>query len=64
MHRRWPPPRVARPASALNAGHGVDAVIGVAGSGKTTMIAAARAAWEGRGLVVAGAATARHRSAR
>ncbi|MEV2273835.1 AAA family ATPase [Nonomuraea africana] len=30
----------------------------MAGSGKTTMMAAARTAWEGRGLVVAGAATA------
>uniref|UniRef100_UPI003EC0A858 AAA family ATPase n=1 Tax=Nonomuraea sp. bgisy094 TaxID=3413781 RepID=UPI003EC0A858 len=42
----------------LSAGHGVDAVIGVAGSGKTTMMAAARTAWEGQGMVVAGAATA------
>ncbi|MFI6485118.1 MobF family relaxase [Nonomuraea sp. NPDC050663] len=38
--------------------HGVEAVIGVAGSGKTTMMAAGRAAWESRGLVVAGAANA------
>lgn len=42
----------------LAGGHGVEAVIGVAGSGKTTMMAAARAAWESRGLVVAGAANA------
>ncbi|TDD05861.1 hypothetical protein E1294_49300 [Nonomuraea diastatica] len=42
----------------LTAGHGVEAVIGVAGAGKTTLMAAARAAFEGRGLVVRGAATA------
>ncbi|MEV6866669.1 MobF family relaxase [Streptosporangium subroseum] len=42
----------------LCAGHGVDALIGVAGAGKTTIMAAARSAWESRGLVVAGAATA------
>ncbi|MEU8364894.1 MobF family relaxase [Nonomuraea sp. NPDC048882] len=42
----------------LGGGHGVEAVIGVAGSGKTLIMAAARSAWESRGLVVAGAATA------
>ncbi|MEV0826352.1 MobF family relaxase [Nonomuraea rubra] len=42
----------------LSAGHGVEAVIGAAGAGKTTIMAAARSAWESRGLVVAGAATA------
>ncbi|MGW4800246.1 MobF family relaxase, partial [Nonomuraea sp. NPDC004297] len=42
----------------LGGGHGVEAVIGVAGSGKTVIMAAARSAWESRGLVVAGAATA------
>ncbi|MER7613379.1 MobF family relaxase [Nonomuraea wenchangensis] len=42
----------------LGGGHGVEAVIGVAGAGKTTLMAAARAAFEARGLVVRGAATA------
>ncbi|MEV4249364.1 AAA family ATPase [Streptosporangium canum] len=42
----------------LRAGYGVDALIGVAGAGKTILMAAARTAWESRGLVVAGAATA------
>ncbi|MEV4188819.1 MobF family relaxase, partial [Streptosporangium canum] len=42
----------------LRAGHGVDALVGVAGAGKTMLMAAARSAWESRGLVVAGAATA------
>ncbi|MFI9553167.1 MobF family relaxase [Nonomuraea endophytica] len=42
----------------LRAGHGVEAVIGAAGAGKTALMAAARTAWESRGLVVAGAATA------
>jgi conjugative relaxase-like TrwC/TraI family protein len=36
----------------------LDAVLGAPGTGKTTMLAAARAAWEAEGLVVAGAATA------
>ncbi|MEZ7132682.1 MobF family relaxase [Nonomuraea sp. AD125B] len=42
----------------VGGGHAVDAVIGVAGAGKTMIMAAARSAWESRGLVVAGAATA------
>ncbi|MFC7591648.1 MobF family relaxase [Nonomuraea antimicrobica] len=42
----------------LCAGHGVEAVIGVPGAGKTTLMAAARTAYESRGLVVRGAATA------
>ena len=42
----------------LHAGHGVDAVIGVAGSGKTTIMAALRAAHEAAGHTVAGASTA------
>ncbi|MGR6913629.1 MobF family relaxase [[Actinomadura] parvosata] len=42
----------------LRAGHGVEAVIGVPGAGKTTLMAAARVAYESRGLVVRGAATA------
>ncbi|GAA1022107.1 hypothetical protein Aple_064670 [Acrocarpospora pleiomorpha] len=42
----------------LTGGHGVEAVIGVAGAGKTTLMAAARTAWSSRGLVVVGAATA------
>lgn len=39
-------------------GHGVDAVIGVAGAGKTTIMSAARQVWESHGLRVGGAATA------
>lgn len=42
----------------LTGGHGVDAVIGVAGSGKTTLMSAARTGWEMAGMVVAGASTA------
>ncbi|MFD6874368.1 MULTISPECIES: MobF family relaxase [unclassified Streptomyces] len=42
----------------LTAGHGVDAVIGVAGAGKTTLMEAARAGWEAAGLRVVGASTA------
>ncbi|MFD1547108.1 MobF family relaxase [Nonomuraea guangzhouensis] len=42
----------------LCAGHGVEAIIGVPGAGKTTLMAAARTAYESRGLVVRGAATA------
>ncbi|MFC5834901.1 AAA family ATPase [Nonomuraea insulae] len=42
----------------LGDGHAVEAVIGVAGAGKTTIMAAARSAWESRGLVIVGAATA------
>ncbi|MEV4753293.1 MobF family relaxase, partial [Streptosporangium sp. NPDC049248] len=39
-------------------GRGVEALIGVPGAGKTMLMAAARAGWESRGLVVVGAATA------
>lgn len=42
----------------LTAGHGIDAVVGIAGSGKTTIMDAARQGWEAQGLVVAGASTA------
>jgi len=42
----------------LHEGHGVDAVIGVAGSGKTTIMNALRAAYEAEGRTVAGATTA------
>lgn len=42
----------------LTAGHAVDAVIGVAGAGKTTLMQAARAGWEAAGLRVVGASTA------
>ncbi|MFI8105427.1 MobF family relaxase [Streptomyces sp. NPDC086023] len=42
----------------LTAGYGVDAVIGVAGAGKTTLMQAARTGWEAAGLRVAGASTA------
>jgi len=36
----------------------IDAVLGPPGTGKTTLMRAARTAWEGEGLIVAGAATA------
>ncbi|WP_449479312.1 MobF family relaxase [Streptomyces abikoensis] len=42
----------------LTAGHGVDAVIGIAGAGKTTLMNAARTGWEAAGLRVVGASTA------
>ncbi|MER6314352.1 MobF family relaxase [Streptomyces sp. NPDC001581] len=42
----------------LTAGNAVDAVIGVAGAGKTTLIQAARTGWEAAGLRVVGASTA------
>ncbi len=41
----------------LTAGHGIDAVVGIAGSGKTTIMDTARQAWEAHGLVIAGAST-------
>ncbi|RCG21123.1 conjugal transfer protein TraA [Sphaerisporangium album] len=41
-----------------SAGHGVDAVIGVAGAGKTTLMEVARIAWEAEGKVIAGTSTA------
>jgi conjugative relaxase-like TrwC/TraI family protein len=42
----------------LTGGHGIDALVGVAGSGKTTIMAAVRAGWHAHGLVVVGASTA------
>lgn len=45
-------------ARLLTGGHGVDALIGVAGAGKTTLMSCARAGWEAAGLTVAGAALA------
>lgn len=42
----------------LTVGHGADAVIGVAGAGKTTLMSAARSGWEAVGLRVVGASTA------
>ncbi|MFE3473865.1 MobF family relaxase [Streptomyces bacillaris] len=42
----------------LTGGHGIDAVVGIAGSGKTTIMDTARQAWEAHGLVIAGASTA------
>ncbi|MEV7090118.1 MobF family relaxase [Streptomyces sp. NPDC093085] len=42
----------------LSAGHGIDAVVGIAGAGKTTIMDTARQAWEAQGFVVAGASTA------
>lgn len=40
----------------LAAGNGVDTTLGLAGAGKTTMLAAARHSWEQAGLTVRGAA--------
>ncbi|WP_188186926.1 MobF family relaxase [Nonomuraea sp. SYSU D8015] len=45
-------------ARITGAGHGVEAVIGVAGAGKTTLMEVARIAWEAEGKVVAGTSTA------
>ncbi|MCY0923198.1 relaxase domain-containing protein [Streptomyces sp. H27-G5] len=42
----------------LTDGHGADAVVGVAGAGKTTIMQAARTGWEAAGLRVVGASTA------
>ncbi|WP_017541550.1 MobF family relaxase [Nocardiopsis halophila] len=42
----------------VGAGHGVEALTGVPGSGKTNIMATARAAWQAAGLTVAGGATA------
>ncbi|MFE7665601.1 MobF family relaxase [Streptomyces celluloflavus] len=42
----------------LRDGHGIDAVIGVAGAGKTTIMEVARIAWEADGQVIRGASTA------
>ncbi|MFE3557833.1 MobF family relaxase [Streptomyces sp. NPDC059193] len=42
----------------LTAGHAVDAVVGVAGAGKTTLMRAVRTGWEAAGLRVVGASTA------
>ncbi|MCZ4118123.1 MobF family relaxase [Streptomyces sp. H39-S7] len=42
----------------LTAGHGIDALEGIAGAGKTTIMDTARQAWEAHGLVIAGASTA------
>ncbi|GAA0464589.1 MobF family relaxase [Streptomyces sp. NPDC046215] len=39
----------------LTAGHGVDAVFGVAGSGKTTLMEACRIGWDAVGMTYAGA---------
>lgn len=42
----------------VGGGHGIDALIGVAGSGKTTIMEAARLAWESAGYSVTGASLA------
>jgi len=39
----------------LTAGHGIDAVVGVAGAGKTTLMQACRIAWDATGTTYAGA---------
>ena len=43
---------------ALTAGHGIDALIGAAGTGKTVLCEALRVAYQARGMVVAGATLA------
>ncbi|MGX1747993.1 AAA family ATPase, partial [Brevundimonas sp. NPDC055320] len=54
-----PSPEQARTIVRLvRAGHGIDMVQGVAGAGKTTIMSAARTAWEAGGLRVEGAAVA------
>ncbi|MGQ0844382.1 MAG: MobF family relaxase [Sporichthyaceae bacterium] len=42
----------------VNAGNGIEALIGVAGSGKTSIMEAARLAWESAGYAVTGTAVA------
>ncbi|MFB6633622.1 AAA family ATPase [Streptomyces sp. NPDC056362] len=42
----------------LTAGHGVDAVIGVEGAGKSTLMDARRIAWDATGTTYAGASSA------
>ncbi|SOD67455.1 conjugative relaxase domain-containing protein, TrwC/TraI family [Streptomyces zhaozhouensis] len=54
----WSAQQRAVLARLLTTGHAVDAVIGVAGAGKTTLMNAARAGWAAAGLRVAGASTA------
>ena len=45
-------------ARLIGHGHGIDAVLGVAGAGKTTIMSAARTAWQTHGYRVEGAAVA------
>ncbi|WP_147453946.1 MobF family relaxase [Nocardiopsis sp. Huas11] len=45
-------------ARLVRQGHGIDAVLGVAGAGKTTIMSAARTAWQTHGYRVEGAAVA------
>ena len=52
------PEQVAVVARLIGHGHGIDAVLGVAGAGKTTIMSAARTAWETAGYRVEGAAVA------
>jgi hypothetical protein len=42
----------------VTGGRAIESILGPAGAGKTTLMRAARVAWEAKGLVVAGAATA------
>jgi hypothetical protein len=42
----------------VTGGRSIESILGPAGAGKTTLMRAARVAWEAKGLVVAGAATA------
>jgi conjugative relaxase-like TrwC/TraI family protein len=45
-------------AALVTSGRSIESILGPAGAGKTTLMRAARVAWEAKGLVVAGTATA------
>jgi len=45
-------------SALVTGGRSIESILGPAGAGKTTLMRAARVAWQAKGLVVAGAATA------